>query len=277
MDLDLRDQLFVAALQCGNNQEIIKWLKDSFTDLEELDKFCKSHYNYITKHASTDTINLIKFKLTHIIHIKELCSMAILKLYLPFCGPRFLPTLQRHMNQALSDGDLEFVDYLLTAESDKKGLLASYYPITEIDPSIMSMDLVNRLKKSRSLCVSKQAMTQSAISAKQLDVLQYIIANTSWSTDHEDSFNTESLVVRALCIDDTSIIAFILDRFYHVNDGGDEHKKAFKVTPYDLCNMEPRTLEYLYLKGHFLEFEISSQSQTQYTYLGIFHKNYTDR
>ncbi|EGG22854.1 hypothetical protein DFA_04984 [Cavenderia fasciculata] len=211
--MDIRGNLFVDALKCDNNQEIIKWIKDSY---EKKEGFIE----------------------------QESYSFSIM------------------VQTALDKGHLEYFNILIqTIERIVIGI--HYYgriKVESVNPSIMTFNLVTRLFANQYLQVSVTELALIAIKAKQFDILQHIL---NLYRAQEGYLDTNRLIFGALCIDDTTNIEYLLNRYYNNDDDAEPttRSKSFQVTTDNICDMMPQPLEYLYSLGHSLDIRME-QSQS---------------
>ncbi|EGG22850.1 hypothetical protein DFA_04980 [Cavenderia fasciculata] len=269
--MDLRVNLFVDALECDNNQDIIKWIKDSFGG-KSIDNFDFFKRNYvlipiIERYASLETLKLLEFP-PIFYPMSTTAAMYGNKGFISYIITHNYKYVYHYpqIETALKEGQLECV-YLLNDAilkfdklGDKGYCRIDLFYIDSIHPSIMSLDLVKLLGANPFLRLTVKALALSAISAKQLDTLNHILSCNGQDVILKDQ-DKSSFVVGALYVDNTSIIEYLLNRLYPNSSGS----ITFQVTTDNLYKMVPQSLEYLYSKTHSLDIKVPPTQHTLIT------------
>ncbi|EGG22851.1 hypothetical protein DFA_04981 [Cavenderia fasciculata] len=264
-DMDLRRNLFVDALECSrqNNQEILKWIKDSFGG-NSIDKFDFYDRDYlflapiVERYASLETLKLLEFP-PNFFPMSTNAAKYGNKDFLSYMATKNYKYLYQYaqIETALKEGHLDCVYLLNDAilkfdELGEKGYCRiDLFLIDSIHPSIMSLDLVKLLGANPFLKLTVQALALSAISAKQLDTLDQILSQCNTSQCVLSDQDKNNLVVGALYVaDNTAIIEYLLNRFYP--NSSSTSPVTFQVSSDNFDNISPQSLEYLSLKNHQL-------------------------
>ncbi|EGG22856.1 hypothetical protein DFA_04986 [Cavenderia fasciculata] len=248
--IDLRSTLFVDALEGGNNQEIIKWIKDSFDEKESFVKLFQQSQvlTLIERYATTNTLELIEFKLesprllsidaAQFGNLDFLTYMYDMKEYNYLFG-------NGQLEASLTEGHLECANFLVTC-AVKEGAEVEF---GDIHPSIMSLDLVKRLVDSQCQMLDFDGLIESAIESNQPETLEFIFSQLENvdSQMREDFSIYTRLVLLSLKIDNPKITEILLDKLF-----SDQPPQTFHLNSKgnDLCY---GPLLSLFNKGHSIE------------------------
>ncbi|EGG22847.1 hypothetical protein DFA_04977 [Cavenderia fasciculata] len=257
--VDLRSLLFIDALECDNNQEIIKWIRDSFDSKEQgngtVEDFNQLFQHYllfpIEKYATTNTLKLIEFNQL-VSSSNRLSTRAAQFGNLDFLSYMYDMKQYQYLfektqlHDSLSGPHLECANFLMTI-AVKEGY--TKLQCWSIDPSIMSLDLVKRLVEIQCQMMSFSGLIESAIKSNQPETLEFIL---SLLKDENMEFfdSDEKFVIMSLALDDPVITEMLLDRFFSSED---RPPKTFTVEYIDkkICYAP---LLSLFNKGHSIEF-----------------------
>ncbi|EGG22845.1 hypothetical protein DFA_04975 [Cavenderia fasciculata] len=208
--LDLRHELLIAALECSNDQEIVEWIKDSFTDPQDFVEFHHQSYRSIQQWATTDTLKMIDYQLPSN-DSEEVSTVAARNGY-----NDFEPS---HLNASLKQSHLQCAYFLMSALGTTQGFglqLYSHRLDGDIDISIISLDLVKKLVENRYICIEYQPLVESIIKANQLETLVYLFtieAQDGGSSKLIGHLNVNDIIVSALCVSNEKILEYILQSF----------------------------------------------------------------
>ncbi|EGG22846.1 hypothetical protein DFA_04976 [Cavenderia fasciculata] len=252
--LDLRSNLFIGALECDNNQEIIKWIRDSFDDSKEgFKKLCQESnvFQSIERYATTSTLELIDFKLQLLNSPILLSNRASLHGNLDFLTymydiKEFKPLFQHdscaQLQVSLLGGHLECANFLITVT--KQGGVPLLYRM--IDPLIMSLDLVKRLVDSQCKITDFDGLIESAIKLNQPETLEFILLQRV--TDTHAIY--KKFVTMSLGVNNPIITEMLLDKFFSSSEG--RPPQTF-IVDYNDDNICYGPLLLLFNKGHTIE------------------------
>ncbi|EGG14752.1 hypothetical protein DFA_11012 [Cavenderia fasciculata] len=246
---DLRLVLFLDALECLNNQEIIRWIIDSYDVGREgfIKMFQQSRVvGYIERYANKSTLELIEFKLSSPLVSTEATRYGNLDfLSYMYDAEEFNYLFNNtHLQTSLFRGQLECTNYLMTIAA-KQGV-TSLLKYGKINPSIVSLDLVKRLVECQCQMADLNQLVESIILSNQPETLRFIL---NLQQHHgEIDMNLVSLSLR---VDNTVITEMLLDLF-----SGDQ-SQTFTLSQDN--NLFYGPLLSLFNRGHTVQFELNEE------------------
>ncbi|EGG15296.1 hypothetical protein DFA_10130 [Cavenderia fasciculata] len=239
--IDLRESLFVGALRCSNNQEILKWIKDSFDRFDMFVDFYHQSNRWIERFASMDTLKLIDYR-----EPTKYTSSNCLSTGASSVGNldylRYMVTQNHqyifqepHLSRSLEKGHLECTNFIIDAISQYANP-DQFTPCGSINPTIVSLDLVQRLLVNHPhIAINPMLLIGSSIS--QPIVLEYLLSHGSYS------FNN---IEPSLLLQDPKSTQLLL------NQPRLDQPTKFRVSATQIPMVQKRPLELLYLQGHSL-------------------------